>query len=312
MNSTISPHDKFFKLSLQEIRVAKDFFTHHLPEQIKKQIDLSTLHLESESFIDKDQQAHFSDVLYSVSIDKKPGYVLILTEHQSSAEVLMPFRILKYMCLVWDKHIKRFEKKQDKPKTFPIIYPLIFYHGRESPYPYSCDFLDCFDNKWLAEEILHKAFHLIDTTQIPDEELLGHGAAALFEVIQKNIFKRNIQVALEGVFKAELFQWLGEQVDGEYLDHVIKYVINQGELQDIKEFFQKLIEALPDEERKIMTIAEQLRQEGMQKGVQQGMQQGFNNAVHQFAKNLLAEMKDLDKVAQVMGLSRQELEKILH
>ena len=216
------------------------------------------------------------------------------------------------MCLVWDKHIKSFEKKKDKPKTLPIIYPLIFYHGRESPYPYSCNFVDCFDNRALAEQILHHAFHLIDTTQIADEELMKHGTAALFEVIQKNIYKRNMQEVLDRVFHKNLFQWLGKHIDGEYLDHVIKYVINQGELQDVKGFFQQLVEALPNEEDKIMTIAEQLIQQGMQKGMQQGMQEGYNNAVYQFAKNLLAEIKDLDKVAKVMGLSRQELERILH
>ena len=283
-----------------------------MPEVIKKKIDLSTLHLELESFIDKEQQAHFSDVLYSVAIDNKPGYLFILTEHQSSAEILMPFRILKYMCLVWDKHIKSFEKKQDKLKALPIIYPLIFYHGRESPYPYSCNFVDCFDDKALAKQILHEAFHLIDTTQIPDEELMKHGAAGLFEVIQKNIYKRNMQEVLDRIFKEKLFQWVGKHIDGEYIGHVIKYVINQGGLQDIPGFFQQLVEALPDEEEKIMTIAEQLRREGRQQGIQQGMQEGYNNAVQQFAKNLLAEIKDLDKVARIMGLSRQALERIVH
>ena len=202
MSSVTSPHDKFFKLSLQETRIAKDFFTHHLPKEIKEQMDFNTLHLESESFIDKDERAHFSDVLYSVAIGDKPGYLFILTEHQSSAEPLMPLRVLKYMCLVWDKHIKSFSKKREGSKTLPIIYPLIFYHGRESPYPYSCDFLDCFDDKILAEQILHHAFHLIDTTQIPDEELMQHGTAALFEVIQKNIFKRDMQQVLDKILRS--------------------------------------------------------------------------------------------------------------
>jgi predicted transposase/invertase (TIGR01784 family) len=307
MNNVASPHDKFFKLSLQEVRIAKDFFKHHLPEKIQKQVDFNTLHLESGSFIDQEQRAHFSDVLYSVEIDKKPGYLFILAEHQSSPDKLMPFRVLKYMCLVWDKHVKS-QPAPKRAEELPIIYPLIFYHGRERPYPYSCDMIDCFTDKVLAKEILHGSVQLIDVTQIPDDQLKQHGTAALFELLQKHIFTRNMQGFLKDIIEGKLFQSLRERVNGEYLVHVIKYVVNQAELQDVNKFFEELTEALPTEEEKIMTIAEQLRQQGMQ----QGMQKGFNNAMNQVAKNLLEELKDLDKVAKILGLSRQELEKIVH
>jgi predicted transposase/invertase (TIGR01784 family) len=302
MNNIVSPHDKFFKLSLQDARIAKDFFSHHLPEYIQKQVDLNTLHLESESFIDQEQQAHFSDVLYSVVIDEKPGYLFILTEHQSSPERLMPLRVLKYMCLIWDKYVKNYGKTA--PEILPIVYPLVFYHGRQSPYPYSCDFLDCFENRVLAAEVLHKPFQLIDTTQISDNELMQHGTAALFELLQKNIFKRNLHEVLKEIFAHHLFQSLYVGVDGEYVFHVIKYVLKQGELQDVNEFLHQLTAALPTEEEKIMTGAEQL--------IQQGMQRGFNKAMHQVAANLFERFKDINEVAKIMGLSRSEVEDLLH
>jgi hypothetical protein len=46
------PHDKLFKLALKEIAVAKEFFNAHLPKRILEKIDLTTLKLESETFID--------------------------------------------------------------------------------------------------------------------------------------------------------------------------------------------------------------------------------------------------------------------
>lgn len=38
-----SPHDKFFKAAMSDLRVAKDFFDFHLPSSIKKTIELDTL-----------------------------------------------------------------------------------------------------------------------------------------------------------------------------------------------------------------------------------------------------------------------------
>jgi len=51
-----------------------------------------------------------------------------------------------------------------------------------------------------------------------------------------------------------------------------------------------------------MTIADQLRQEGMKKGMQQGMQRGAQQAAQQFASKLLAEGTPSEKVAQLTDL----------
>ena len=39
------PHDRLFKLTLQNVDRAKEFFNAYLPEKIKQQIDFSTLKL---------------------------------------------------------------------------------------------------------------------------------------------------------------------------------------------------------------------------------------------------------------------------
>jgi len=204
------------------------------------------------------------------------------------------------MCLIWDKYIKN---SSDKEAKLPIIYPLIFYHGRERPYPYSCDLLDCFDDKGLAKEILQSPVQLIDVTRIPDEELKNHGTAAVFELLQKHIFERDMQDFLRWVIKEGLFQWLRNETDGEYLLHVLKYTINQGEIQDVNKFLAELTESMPNEEEKIMTMAEQLRQQGMQQGMQQEQAR--------IVVNLYRTLKDEEKVAELSGLSLEKIKIIL-
>ena len=38
-------HDKFFKQTMSDLRVARDFFSLHLPAEIKQQVNLDTLQL---------------------------------------------------------------------------------------------------------------------------------------------------------------------------------------------------------------------------------------------------------------------------
>jgi len=50
------PHDKFFRKAMADIRVARDFFEEHLPAHILEKVDLSTLALEKDTFVDEAYQ----------------------------------------------------------------------------------------------------------------------------------------------------------------------------------------------------------------------------------------------------------------
>lgn len=68
-----------------------------------------------------------------------------------------------------------------------MVVLLLFYHGIESPYPYSLCWLDCFADPKLARQLYASAFPLIDVTVMPDDEIMQHRRMALLELIQ-NIF----------------------------------------------------------------------------------------------------------------------------
>lgn len=48
--------------------MAGDFLANYLPEKIVKHIDLDRLKIQSGSFVDRDLQEHYSDVLYEVGV----------------------------------------------------------------------------------------------------------------------------------------------------------------------------------------------------------------------------------------------------
>ena len=64
-----------------------------------------------------------------------------------------------------------------------------------------------------------------------------------------------------------------------------------------------------------MTVAQQLRQEGMKKGRQEGMQKGRQEGMHtkslEIAKNMLASNEPKEKVHQFTGLSWVEIEALI-
>ncbi|MCE2004262.1 Rpn family recombination-promoting nuclease/putative transposase, partial [Enterobacter asburiae] len=70
-NSTPTPHDATFRQFLTQPDIARDFMEIHL----RAVCDLSTLKLESGSFVEDDLRQYFSDVLYSLETTGGNGYV---------------------------------------------------------------------------------------------------------------------------------------------------------------------------------------------------------------------------------------------
>ncbi len=93
-SETLTPHDHYFRTSISNPRLALEFLQSHLPVNISELVDLKSLKLQSETFIDEELQKSIVDALYSVNFQGKPGYFYFLIEHQSESQVLMPLRIL--------------------------------------------------------------------------------------------------------------------------------------------------------------------------------------------------------------------------
>lgn len=97
MKTTPTPHDALFKQFLAHPDTARDFLQIHLPPSLLHICDLTTMRLESGSFVEEDLRAYYSDVLYSLRTGKgDDGYIYCLIEHQSSPDRHMAFRMMRY------------------------------------------------------------------------------------------------------------------------------------------------------------------------------------------------------------------------
>ena len=303
----LANHDSFFRASMQHLEVAKAFFESHIPAHIRKRIDFEFLKIEPNTYIDKEHRELISDILYSAQIDNDLGYLYIVTEHQSTPQPLMPYRLIRYIFSIYDQHLKK-QKVKLTYKKLPIVLPLILYNGKKSPYPYSTNFFDCFLDPVLAEKVLFNGpFKLIDLTVEPDEKLRRHKAAAVMELLEKHIRARDILPLIELLAKSGLLEKLQHLGAGEYVEFTLNYVLNKGEASDTDKVVKLLTETLPNEENTIMTIAETLEKRGEKRGLKKGMEKGKL----EIAKNLLASGKfDAKSISDASGLSLEKVESL--
>jgi Uncharacterized conserved protein len=121
----------------------------------------------------------------------------------------------------------------------------------------------------IAREWMFNRFKLIDLSEIPDEEIRQHNWSYLLEMLLKHIDSANIMAFLEEL--SSEFKRIANENAEEYVLSMLHYVLAKANLADKEEFFEWVKRSLPKElEKKSMTIAEQLRSEGVKQGMQQG------------------------------------------
>ena len=83
MSKIANPHDSFFRETFSRREIATNFFREYLPEPIKEQVDLNSLTMSKDFFVDRDLRQHFSDLLYAVKYQQGDLHLYLLFEHDA-------------------------------------------------------------------------------------------------------------------------------------------------------------------------------------------------------------------------------------
>jgi recombination-promoting nuclease RpnB len=296
--STPTPHDAIFKTFLSHPTTARDFMSLHLPPNLLKICDLTTLKLESGSFVEDDLRPYYSDVLYSLKTSSGEGYIQVLIEHQSTPDRHMAFRLMRYAIAAMQRHLDAGHK------TLPLVIPILFYQGKRSPYPYPVNWLELFSDPEDAAQLYGGDFPLVDITVIPDEEIMQHRSMAALTLLQKHIRQRDLNEFLDQLSKLMLEEFMTRQ----QMLTLVNYMLQTGETPDAESFIRELAQRVPQHEEELMTIAQQLEQ----KGEQRGEQRGAREALLKVAQNMLDNGFDWASVMKMTGLTDQDREHIKH
>lgn len=263
-----NPHDKFFKMTFSNIAVAGDFLDNYLPQSIVDIIDLDTLEPQKDSFINKELQESFSDLLFKVNINNREGYLYFLFEHKSYPSPDIAFQLLRYMVGIWNTKVKN-------TAQLPVIIPLVIYHGK-----------DGWNIKHTLEEMIlgydelpkdiralvpNYKYLLYDLSGYTDEQIKGAVINKIAMTMMRDIPRKDIIEILEYVLKAAfILLGLEDRLTGMvYLEIIIRYLLGtRADLtkDDLKELVKKIEIIYPEGSEKIMTLAEQFREEGMEIG----------------------------------------------
>ncbi|EDV0069642.1 Rpn family recombination-promoting nuclease/putative transposase [Salmonella enterica subsp. enterica] len=308
-NGTPTPHDAAFRSFLANPDVARDFMDIHLPAELRALCDLSTLHLESGTFVEEDLRQYASDILWSMKTTTgDDGYIHLLIEHQSGYDKNIAFRQMRYAVAAMQRHL---DTGHDK---LPLVIPLQFYHGERSPYPHSTNWLHCFSNPEMACKIYTNPFPLVDVTVLDDDEIVNHRRMAALTLLMKHIRQRDMMELLDRL-SLVMVGWISPG----QVRTLVNYMLQAGDSPS-PEFMRALAERLPKHEDELMTIAERLEQKGIEKGIvigenrgiEKGIEKGILKGKLQTARNMLAEGMDLHTVMKMTGLTAEELAQIRH
>lgn len=236
----------------------------YLPEPLLSHIDLASMAIEKDSFIENELKESHADLLFKTTFSGQTGYIYFLFEHKSYASSLTPVQLLKYMCQIW-------ESKQIKEKQYPlpVILPIVFYHGKRrwNIGERLADMLD--DNVPIefGEYIPDYQYILYDLSHFSTEDIRGNARLCIFMEILRTIHRSDGEFT-EGFRRAlESMRDLEMQTTGMgYFETCVRYIMNVRQNVTLEEIYGLTKSALAEGGEMIMTIAEQLVEKGRQEG----------------------------------------------
>jgi len=307
-------HDLFFKSALSEPKVRLELLTRHVPKDFLAKIDMGSVKVENNSFIDKQLKLSETDVLLSAKTKNgKVCYFYFLIEHTTKPDKMLPFRAVCYMTKVMTEHLKRYNTT-----TLPIVYPILFYAGNQR-YNHSIDVFDLFEeNKELAKSIYSKPPQFIDLTKISNEELVKYPYSGIMEYVLKNIFVENFMLYVDAMGPA--LKRLGLEELYDYIQSIFRYTLKKGRAPDAEAYRDKFAEQLTPAAREIvMSMMQEIEQarfqaglmQGEQRGIQKGVQLGRQEGLQKTALEFLRAGSDPRFVSKVTGLPLSKLDAML-
>lgn len=231
------------------------------------------------------------------------AYIFIVLEHKSMVDKLVAFQLLRYSVSIWEGTSGK------KANSFPIIFPIVFYHGK-SEWSVSESFSALFKlNKELEAfrpYLPEFRYCLFDLTKFKDEELNGNAALRVVLRVMKHIFGKDWREQGRAALRMLLRNADTIKKPLDIASLVLRYLAGAKQA-DIKELNNEFMEIM--EEEKMETIIDIWEREATQKGLQQGLQQGESKVVLLLLKrkfgNLSSTIED-----QICNLPLTKLEEL--
>lgn len=258
MTDVRKPHDRFIKDLLSDRETVKDFLSNYLPAELRDAVDLNQISAVKDTFIDQKLREYFSDMLYYVSLAQSKGYVYILFEHKSYDEPLAIIQMLEYQSKIW-----RFFYKQHGKELFPVIIPILVYHG-EKPWKHGTRLSELLHipSSALVPYIPDFSFILCDLTSMHDAEIKGSFLLKLSFLLMKYIKHPDFTDQFRRIFKSFKDEGI-KTLDEQHWLIILEYILNATDkikLEELQSVFEETVSS--ETGGNVMSLAEQLVKKG--------------------------------------------------
>jgi predicted transposase YdaD len=265
-----TPHNNLFHYALSHVEAARDLIQTHLPPGLVQFLDLNSLELQKDSFIDEDLRQSFSDLLYSVRLagakgEPIEGQIYLLLEHKSQSDPMTCFQLLRYIVRIW-------EQRQRSGLTLCPVFPLVVYHGQEN---------------WLAPRSLEEliggpraafeygvriSYPVLDIARVPDESLARdpflQSVLGLLKYSRRRDFEEKLEFLLQCLLKSRTIE-----VRPEHVEAIFVYISSASPLIPLEKLTMT-IEKLFHTQVEPGSIADRFIKQGRQEGRHEGLKEG--------------------------------------
>lgn len=295
-----NPHDALLRRNFQNMAIARDVLSKGVSECVRDQICWESLQLEHTTYVHEELQVRESDLVFSATLhDGRASQVLVFLEIESTAKADFAIRFNRYLALAIEKCYHRYHKKGQK---LPLIVPVGLYVGK-SPFPYSLDLLEYFEDPKLEKQLLYAPLTLIDVPILTQEQLATFGAAKLILELPVRIRSPEAMSYLERCLQSGELDFFAQSYGEKDLRSAIIYILSLTDSTNRQRVLNMLRKELPHYTQEVRSIADAIRkegwdeawvkalakglQEGREEGLQQGQQEGEKQRSIEIARSLL-------------------------
>lgn len=317
------PHDKFFRSTFGQVKVASDFLNNYLPKDLANIIDMNTLEPQKESFLDADLKEEFSDLLFRVSMNNKDSYIYLLFEHKSYKDRMVIFQVLKYMINIWESKIKadRDSKKESGKVNsegieLPIILPLVVYHdkGEWTIKKTLGEMIPSYNElpEDLKKYIPNFEYLLFDLSKFPKEAVKLQSEAMISIKALTKARHASKEEAI-GILKEAIDLIRGAKEKDEityYVSACIRYMLSVRDDISEEEMYKIANKISIEGGELVMTVAERLKQEGLEEGRKKVLEEGEMIRARKAARNAIIKGYATEEIADITGLTEKEVDDI--
>jgi predicted transposase/invertase (TIGR01784 family) len=259
-----------------------------------KEIDFSRAERVDKSFVTKKFRKLESDMIWKLSLQGEAVYLFLLIEFQSCVDRFMALRMLRYILEFYAGLVPGLRKDGKLPYVFPILH----YNG-DAPWTPPAELSELIDIR-IAESFLPRFRYY----KIAENEFSEH---ALEET-------RNLVSAL----------FLVETTDPDALQGKIELIVDilKKERPEVTELFARWfvsffhregmelsekMDALQEVRTMFATALKRKEQEWFRQGIEKGLEKGERKKALETAERMLAKGIDMDEIAQLTGLARDDV-----